>query len=146
MPASGSGVGPLVSGASVMLAAYGFFYNAVKDQIESARKINAHPGTPDQADASYGSVHGAQRTAELLAVVAAVIFSLLLPHAVSEIRDAVKVGFKLRDYSTLDAIFVAMVVGWLGIAVLVASWALELRGKARKIDVERAGLRQSDPS
>lgn len=132
---------PLVSGTSVMLAAYGFFYNAVKDRMDQALKVNDSPGTTDEGEASLETVKGAKRTAEILTAVAAAVFALLVPQVVSEVEAAIDVHFALHEYSTLDAIFVAMAAAWLGVTVFVGWRARQLRKKTNKISENLAKLK-----
>jgi hypothetical protein len=109
-------IAPLVSGTSVMLAAFGFFYNAVKDRIDDALELNTSPATDEIEDATRKKLKAARRTALLLASVAVTVCALLASQTVTEIQAAIDVGLNPGDYSTLDAIFVAMAFAWIGIA------------------------------
>ena len=109
-------IAPLVSGTSVMLAAFGFFYNAVKDTIDDALELSTAPASDEAKASTRKQLETARRTAGLLAAVAVVVCGLLASQTVTEIKAAVDVRFAFSAYSTLDAIFVAMAFAWVGIA------------------------------
>jgi hypothetical protein len=110
-------LGSLVSGTSVMLAAFGFFYNAVKDGIDGALALSTSPATVEEKTETRTRLKAARRTASLLTAVAAVVCALLASQTITEIKAAFDVNLDFDAYSTLDAIFVAMAFAWLGIAV-----------------------------
>jgi|tagenome__1003787_1003787.scaffolds.fasta_scaffold19020484_2 hypothetical protein len=109
-------IAPLVTGTSVMLAAFGFFYNAVKDGIDDALELSTSPASEEIKSATRKKLKAARSTAGLLAIVALVVCALLASQTVTEIKAAIEVRFALDEYSTLDAIFVAMAFAWVGIA------------------------------
>jgi hypothetical protein len=125
---------PLVSGTSVMLAAFGFFYNAVKDDIDDALELSTRPATPEQKTRSRRKLTAARRTALLLTLVAAIVCALLASQTVTEIKAAIDADFALDRYSTLDAIFVAMAFAWLGIVVFCVLRVIKLTSKLRELN------------
>jgi hypothetical protein len=126
-------LGPLVSGTSVMLAAFGFFYNAVKDGIDEALGLSTSPATTEQKNTNREKLKAARRTARLLTFVAVIVCALLASQTVTEIKAAIDVSFDLDAYSTLDAIFVAMAGAWLGIARFCLSRVRELSSNLSKL-------------
>jgi hypothetical protein len=111
-----SELAPLVSGASVMLAALGFFYNAVKDRIDDALALGTNPETDEERISRRNQAKSAFWTVLPLAVAAGLVCVLLTPRTRDELKGGHIVPFK-SGYSTLDAIFVVMAVAWLAIAL-----------------------------
>jgi hypothetical protein len=124
----------LVSGSSVMLAAFGFYYNAVKDGIDAAAEASATPANPEAGAKSRKAIRAGRKTAWVLALVALLVFALLSSYLVHEIEAAVDVRFALSAYSTLDVIFVVLALGWLGIAVFFGWHAIDLSRKLTRLD------------
>jgi hypothetical protein len=127
-------LGPLVSGTSVMLAAFGFLYNAVKDGIDEALVLSTSPATPEEKTKTRRKLKAARRIAALLTLVAAIVCALLASQTVTEIKAAFDVNFDLDAYSTLDAIFVAMAFAWLGIAAFCAFRVIRLNSNLSELD------------
>jgi len=125
---------PIVSGTSVMLAAFGFFYNAVKDGINEALGLSTSPATKELKTETRKKLQAARRTAALLTFVAAIVCALLASQTATEISAAIDVKFDVNQYSTLDAIFVAMAVAWLGIAIFCLWQLLQLNSNLSKLD------------
>jgi hypothetical protein len=127
-------LGPLVSGTSVMLAAFGFFYNAVKDGIDEALALSTSPATSEEKTKTKTKLKAERRTAALLTFVAVIVCALLASQTVTEIKAAIDVSLDFDAYSTLDAIFVAMVAAWMGIAVFCLLRVIKLSGKLSDLD------------
>jgi len=121
-----------------MLAAFGFFYNAVKDRIDAADAAPsaARAENPEDKRRAAGTVRNGRQTASLLALVALVVFALLASYLVHEIEAAIDVGFALAAYSTLDVIFVVLAFGWLGLAALFGWRARKLTRKLRDLEAD----------
>jgi hypothetical protein len=121
----------LVSGSSVLLAAFGFYYNTVQDRVENAAAVGESPANRDSADEVSETIRAGRQTARILGLVALLVFVLLFSYLEHEIATAVDVRFALSAYSTLDVIFVALALGWLGIAAFFCSRAIAF---SRKLD------------
>jgi hypothetical protein len=76
----------------------------------------------------------ARRTALLMTFVAGIVCALLASQTVTEIRAAIDVKFDPGRYSMLDAIFVAMAVAWLGIAIFCFWRVVRLSSNLSKLD------------
>jgi hypothetical protein len=124
-----SELAPLVSGASVMLAALGFFYNAVKDRIDDALELGTNPPTDEERTGRQKNAKSAFWTVLPLAIASVVVCVLLAPQTRDELKGGQIVPFK-SGYSTLDAIFVVMAVAWLAVALFFA-WRTAKLAKKR---------------
>jgi hypothetical protein len=113
-------IAPLVPAVSVMLAAYGFFYNIYKGRIEAAEDIGAAAANLVAWDAQVALVKRGRTAAILLALVPIVVWLLFLKETVDEVEAAIDVHFDLGRYSTLDVVLVVLANSWLAIAVAVA--------------------------
>jgi hypothetical protein len=100
-------IGPTVTASSVMLAAYGSGYSALKGEIEGGS--NAGTAAPDtgKRKAQRSKVNGAFLTAGAFSAFALIVFAVLLKPAVNEVQDAFRVDFSFSDYSALDVMFVS---------------------------------------
>jgi hypothetical protein len=119
---------PLVSGASVMLAALGFFYNAVKDRIDQALNLGTNPPTVEERATRRGKARSAFWTVLLLALAAAAVCVVLAPQSHDELNTGHIVPFK-SGYSTLDAVFIVMAAAWLLVALFFAWRTVKLAKK-----------------
>jgi hypothetical protein len=123
-------IAPFVPALSVMLAAYGFFYNNYKSRIDAAADIGKRAADPVALRRQVAIVKQGLTAAIVLAVVPIVVWLLLLKETVDEVEAAIDVHFSLSHYSTLDVVFVVLANAWLGIAV--AAW-LQVRPLKRKL-------------
>jgi hypothetical protein len=124
-------IGPLLSSVSVMLAAFGFAYGTVKDRIDDTV---ADTGVPDDTNVRANKREKAKKTRNIArgyAVVAFVVWLLLLSQIVTEVRDAFRPHLDFGDYSTPNVIFFVAANAWLAVAVLVA---LRARAITTRID------------
>ncbi len=110
---------PLVSGTSVMLAALGFFYNAVKDRIDEALALGTSPLTVEERTSRRKKAKSAFWTVLLLAIASIVVCVLLAPQTRDGLKNGNVVPFE-SGYSTLDAIFLVMAAAWLTVALFFA--------------------------
>jgi hypothetical protein len=125
-------IAPTVTASSVMLAAFGFAYNALKDNIDDASDLESKSENSIVLAAQRKALDRGARTAAGLAAVAAAIFLVLLKPAVNEVEAAFRVDFSLHHYSALDVIFVLLTATWLLIAIGLAVKAGSLIKKKRK--------------
>lgn len=123
-----------------MLAAFGFFYNAVKQRLDDASTADISPANTDAADEARDDIRAGIRISRALGLVALIIFVLLCPHLVQEVEAAIDVRFALSAYSTLDAMFVVLALGWLGIAILLGCQTVDLSRKLEHVANAKAGL------
>jgi hypothetical protein len=123
-----SELAPLVSGASVMLAGLGFFYNAVKDRIDEALELGTNPQTDEERASRRKKAKSAFWTVLPLAIASVVVCVLLAPQTKDELKSGHIVPFR-SGYSTLDAIFVVMAVAWLAVALFFAWRTVKLGEK-----------------
>lgn len=129
-------IAPYVSALSVMLAAYGFFYNAYKARIEEGKEVGDPAANTTAWTAQHTKVKRARAAARLLGIVPLVVWLIFLKPMVDQIDAAIDVKFALDRYSALDVVFVVLANTWL----LVAAVAL-LEAKAlskKKTDLEDA--------
>lgn len=122
---------PYVSAISVMLAAYGFFYNALKDRIDAGLDVGDPAGNEVGKKAQRDTVKNAKLYVLILGLVPLLIWLVFLPPVIEEAEAAIDVCFSLSHYSALDVVFVLLANTWLliGIFVLVKLRAL---GKEKK--------------
>lgn len=106
-----------VTASSVMLAAYGFSYNALKDRIDAASDVGVKAAEPEAVMRQRKTVVRGAKTTGLLAGVAFAIWLVLLKPAANEVEAAIHVRFAFSHYSTLDIIFVLLAITWLFIAI-----------------------------
>ncbi len=126
-------VAPLVSAVSVMLAAYGFFFNATRDAITEGRAVPiAVPGKQMQRQ-NRQKVHRARNVAIWLTVPPVVVALVLVKPVVDEVRSAFDVSFALDRYSPVDVLFVLLAVAWVAIAVYAFQQAWSLMTKCRRM-------------
>jgi uncharacterized membrane protein YgcG len=116
-----------------MLAAFGFFYNAVKDGIDEALELSTSPATKEEKRKTREKLKAARRTAVLLTFVAGIVCALLASQTVTEISAAIDVKFDIGQYSTLNAIFVAMAMAWLGITIFCLCRVSKLSSNLSKL-------------
>jgi hypothetical protein len=121
-------VAPLVSATSVMLAAFGFFYNTQRDLLVKAADLEKSTSTSENKSRAKTALRAARASA-VLALSAAVPAGLLTPEVVREVRSASDLGFSLDHYSTLDVVFVVLALSWW---VLVVTMLLGSRKHLRK--------------
>jgi hypothetical protein len=124
--AAGSEIAPYVSASSVMLAAFGFFYNSLKDRIEAGNAVGAAAADPLLWKRQVRTVRSARAVARLLAGVAVLVWLLFLKQVIDEVRAAADVDFSLAQYSTLDVVFVVLATAWLPIGALMGLQARRL--------------------
>jgi len=125
-------IAPTVTASSVMLAAFGFAYNALKGNIDHASDLESRSEDSVLLEKQRKALDRGARTAGGLAAVAAAIFVVLLKPAVNEVEAAFRVSFSLRHYSTLNIIFVLLTATWLLIAIGLAVKAGSLVKEKRK--------------
>jgi hypothetical protein len=118
-----------VTATSVMLAAYGFFYGALKGRIEAGSDVGDLAGEPDAREEQRGALRKARNTALALGIVPLGIFLIFLKEIVNEIDAALDVNFALSHYSALDIVFVLIASSWLLIAVILLVQAGSLHSK-----------------
>jgi hypothetical protein len=111
---------PTVTASSVMLAAFGFAYNALKGNIDHASDLESRSEDSVILASQRKALDRGAGTAAGLAAVAAAIFLVLLKLAVNEVEAAFRVNFSLHHYSALDIIFVLLTATWLLIAIGLA--------------------------
>jgi hypothetical protein len=121
-----SAIASTVTASSVMLAAYGFSYNALKDRIDAASDVGLKATDPEAVKKQRKTVVKGALTAGALAALAFVIWLVLLKPAVNEVEAGIRVHFAFSHYSTLDIIFVLLTIAWLAIAVGLAIKAISL--------------------
>ncbi len=101
-----------------MLAAFGFFYTTVGETIGRGLDTEEAPANADAAASAIATICRARRAAATLALVASSVFALLASYLAHELQAAAAAGLSPSHYSTLDAIFVALALGWVGIAII----------------------------
>jgi hypothetical protein len=121
----------LVSALSVMLAAYGFLYNAVKGGLDAAKAIDHPAANAIELNAQRQRVKSARNTACVLTLAPLLVWGLFLSQLIAKIDEAADDSFALRDYSTLDTALVVLINVWLIIALFVGWQANELRRSSR---------------
>lgn len=122
-----------VTATSVMLAAYGFFYGALKDRIAAGFAV----GLAEEGEGRAGqkaAVTAARNTAFGLGIVPLVIWLIFLKATVEQIEAGLDVNFSISHYSPLDIVFVLLANSWLLIAVILLVQAIELTGKRKKYE------------
>jgi hypothetical protein len=124
-------IAPTVTALSIMLAAYGFFYNALKGRIEAGADVGIRAGDPVVVARQSETVSRARNTAALLGFVPLLIWLLFLKEVVNEIEAAFAVGFSLDHYSALDIAFVLIANSWLLIAWVCFAQARKLHQKQK---------------
>lgn len=132
-------IAPFVSAISVMLAAYGFFYNAYKARIEEGQDVGSPKPDHDDWKAQVAIVEKARSAARLLAVIPVLIWILFLPKVEDQLDAGRDVDFALDRYSTLDVLFVVLATAWLAIAIALG---LQARGLTKK----RKELQEAEPA
>jgi hypothetical protein len=125
-------IGPLLSSVSVMLAAFGFFYNSQKDKIDAAADGTTQPDDPYMRKALADSLAKPERSALLFAGSAFVVWLLLLPEIVDCFVDAV--GSSVSDYATPRVIFFVAANAWLAVAIYVACRAAAIHKRKRLLE------------
>ncbi len=110
-----SAIASTVTASSVMLAAYGFSYNALKGRIDAASDVGVKAAEPEAVKKQRATVVRGAWTAGSLAAVAFAIWLVLLKPAVNEVEAAIRVHFAFSHYSTLDIIFVLLTITWLAV-------------------------------
>jgi hypothetical protein len=125
-------VASLVSATSVMLAAYGFGFNACKDQLAAARALRRTESASRNA-AGADEARRAAWTAFGLAGAAVVPAALLLPEVVTQVRRARAVQFSLHHYQPVPVVFTVLAVSWWAIALALALDGRRHRAKARAL-------------
>lgn len=107
-----SDVGPVLSALSGLLAAYGFYYNAVKDYFTEMSTPKAEILVADSVRRGrmFRALEPARRSSWILALTATVVTVLFLQPAIDILTD---VNFD-RPYSAVKA----------GLVVIEAFWSL----------------------
>jgi hypothetical protein len=126
-------VAPYVSAISVMLAAYGFFYNASKSAIEAGQKVGSAAPNLTSWKAQTTKVERARGAALVLTIVPLVVWGIFAEPMGDKLLDAL--DFDYASYQALDVAFVALVNAWLVIAFLLGRQWAALRGERK--DLER---------
>jgi hypothetical protein len=116
-------IAPTVTASSVMLAAFGFAYNALKGSIDHASDLESRSEDSVLLEKQRKALDRGARTAGGLAAAAAAIFLVLLKPAVNEVEAAFRVNFSVHHYSALDVMFVLLTATWLLIAIGLAAKA-----------------------
>src|SRR3954454_15781805 len=122
-------IAPFVSAISVMLGAYGFFYNAYKGQIDDGLLVEGTAANDVGKRRDMMSVTRARNAARLLALIPVVVFALLVPQVEGQFSGSLA----LSDYSTLDVLFVVLSFGWLVIALVIGAQWRRLATKLKKL-------------
>jgi hypothetical protein len=128
-----STAGSLVSAISVMLAAYGFLYNSVRDRFDAVKRITSKSGDKNQQKKDLAKAKGARRLCWGFSLVALLIFFIFLSQAVSEVEQAAEVNFSLHDYSTLEVALFVLIFVWPVITLFVGKEALALGDAVAKL-------------
>jgi hypothetical protein len=128
-----SNTASLVSAISVMLAAYGFLYNSVRDRFDAVKRIKSKSADPDQQKDDLAKAKSARTLCAGFSLVALLIFFIFLKQAISEFEQAVDVNFSLRDYSTLEVALFVLIFVWPLIALFVGKEALALQTATTKL-------------
>jgi hypothetical protein len=123
-------IAPFVSAISVMLGAYGFFYNAYKSRIDAGFDTATDAANNVGKAAAREKISRARNAAVVLAIVPLIVFALLAPQLEDQLFDGT---WDLDEYSTLDVLFVALTCAWLAIALVVGAQAGALQRKLGKI-------------
>lgn len=121
-----SAVASTVTASSVMLAAYGFSYSALKGRIDAASDVGVKAAEAEAVKKQHATVARGAWTAGALAAMAFAVWLVLLKPAVNEVEAAFRVHFALSRYSTLDIVFVLLTTIWLVIAVALSVKTLSL--------------------
>jgi Ca2+/H+ antiporter len=125
-------IGPLLSSVSVMLAAYGFFYNTQRDRIDAViaeeRRDDANERRTQRENAEK-----VRTSTCVLAGVALLVWALLMPELVASVSDAFDPSFDLADYSTPHAIFFVAAMAWLLVALFVGKRACDVNDKVKDL-------------
>lgn len=118
-------IAPFVSAISVMLGAFGFFYNAYKPQVEAGLDVSGTAANDVAKRQEIQTVTRARNAACLLTLIPLAVFGLLVP----QLKDQFSGSLALADYSTLDVLFVVLSFCWLLIAVVVGTQWWQLHHK-----------------
>ncbi len=118
-------VASIVSALSVMLGAYGFFYNAYAPQLTAGEEVGGAAANRSAWAKQVRTVERARTTARVLAAVPLVVFLIFTPDIWDRL-EALASGPDLGDYSTLDVVFMLLACSWLAIALIVARRAAGL--------------------
>jgi hypothetical protein len=124
-------IGPLLSSVSLMLAAFGFFYNTQKDRIDEAASVDGIPDDPNAKTRAKKSAIKVQNVARLFGLVALVVWALLVPEMVGQVEDAFDPSLRLSDYSTPNIIFFVAANAWLAVALYLRT---RVRAVQKRID------------
>jgi hypothetical protein len=130
-------IAPFVSALSVMLAAYGFFYNAYKGRVEEGQDADEAPQHLGTWETELKKVKRARNAALLLALVPLAVWLLLLDAIEDELDAAFAADWAIRRYATLDVIFVVLANGWLLISIGIGVQWVRLVGKRRRLSARR---------
>ncbi len=125
---------PYVSAISVMLAAYGFFYNALRGQIEAGSNVGDRAANETALKAQRESVDGAKHAALLLGLIPFFVWLVFLKPVVEEVEAAIDVCFSLHHYSALDVAFVLLANSWLLIGILQLLQVRKLTKKRKTLN------------
>jgi hypothetical protein len=120
-------IASIVSALSVMLGAYGFFYNAFSPRINEGEDVGGSAANRTAWQRQVRTVERARTAARGLAVVPLVVFLVFLPEVVDRTGSVADMAGDGR-YETLDVVFLLLAVGWLAIAGLVFLQARRLSG------------------
>ena len=125
-------IAPYVSAISVMLGAYGFFYNAYKQHIDAGFDVEGDAANSAQRRKDRAAVQRARNAARVLAVIPLLVFVLLLDQVEDNVAAAID-DFSWDAYSTLDVIFVVLACAWLAIGLVVGDQARRLGRKLKQL-------------
>lgn len=127
-------VGPLLSSVSLLLAAFGFVYNAQKERIDAALADTDIPADADVLKASRAAAASARNSAVWLLVAALVMWLLLIDEIEHKAAAAIRQRLALNTYSTPDAVFFVAANTWLVIAIFLALRACKLKKRVAALD------------
>ena len=128
---SSPAIAPFVSAISVMLGAYGFFYNAYKGEIEKGLDTSTSVANNAAKTAAINTIKRSRSAARILAGVPIVVFLLLTPQLYDQFFEGT---LNPGDYSTLDVLFVVLSFAWLAIAWGVSRQVRTLTGKLTTLE------------
>jgi hypothetical protein len=135
----GPPIAPYVSALSVMLAAYGFFYNAFRGRVEAGKEIGAPAASLTPWNTQVKKVRQARSAARVLGLVPLLVWAIFLKPVVDQIDAGIEAGFALDHYSALDVVFVVLANAWLLVAVISLL-------DAKSLSTKKSQLEQAKPT
>jgi len=127
----------LVSAISVMIAAYGFLYNSLREHLDAANAVKTRPVALDVFNEQLAIAKRGRRVAFWMALAPTIAWIIFLKRVVEECERAAEVHFSLARYSTLDVAFVALTFALLVIAIFATIQLCRFAGKVSWLEAGR---------